>query len=238
MSTLRVAAIGDLHMHESTPGLYRELFARVSGEADVVVLCGDMTNVGLPKEAELLAEDLHVCRVPLLAVLGNHDYESGKADEVKRILTAAKVLFLEDQTFKLKHVGFAGVKGFAGGFDTHMLASFGEEAIKRFVAEGVSEALKLETQLASLEARYKIVVLHYAPIAQTLHGEPPEVHPFLGCSRLAETIDRYGAAAVFHGHAHHGALSGKTAKGAPVYNCCIEALKRKHAPNLYTLVEV
>lgn len=234
---VRIAAVADLHVQESRPGRYRELFSKVCQEAEILLLCGDLTNMGLPAEAELLAEDIKSCRIPVAGVLGNHDYERGHADEVRKILTGAGMIFLDEHTYRLRHVGFAGVKGFGGGFDKHMLASFGEEAIKHFVAEVIQEGLVLENQLRMLNTPQRIVALHYSPIAATIAGEPPEVFPFLGCSRLAETIDRFDVAAAFHGHSHHGTVEGRTPKGATVYNCCIEVLSRQQA-GPYVLLEV
>ncbi len=235
---VRVAAIGDIHVQEHGGDAYREFFEEVSREAEVLLLCGDLTNIGLPREAEHLAEDLKSCRIPVLAVLGNHDYERGQPEEIRKIVSAAGVVFLDEETFSLRKVGFAGVKGFAGGFEKHMLTSFGEGAIKHFVQEAVSEALRLETQLQTLTTQRRVVLLHYAPICTTLQGEPLEVYPFLGCSRLAETIDRFDVTAVFHGHSHLGSPEGKTPKGAAVYNCCSEVLARLTPPRRYLLMEL
>jgi Icc-related predicted phosphoesterase len=234
---LRVAAVGDLHSHVSHEREHRQLMAEVSEHADVLVLCGDLTNVGLPEEAEHLAADLAPVRIPIVAVLGNHDYHHDHAEEVKKILRRSNVTFLEDETFEINDVGFAGVKGFGGGFGNHMLGAFGEKATKLFVKEAVNEALALENSLARLNTSRVIVVLHYAPIAQTAQGESPEIFPFIGCSRLAETIDRYEIDAVFHGHAHHGTLTGHTPKGVPVYNCCSHVLRRAQG-RPFALVEI
>src|SRR5919201_1949093 len=221
--SLRIAAIGDLHVHQNSPDSLQPLFEKISQSADVLALCGDLTHLGLPQEAEKLANDLRSCRIPVVAVLGNHDYQSGQQEEVKKILRAGKVSVLEEsETFELNGVGFAGAKGFGGGFNKHMLTPFGEEAIKHFVTEAVNELLRLEVALNSLRTEKVVVVLHYAPIAETVMGEPPEIFPFLGSSRLAETIDHFDVNAVFHGHAHHGTPEGKTTKGIPVYNCCFQ----------------
>jgi Icc-related predicted phosphoesterase len=237
--SLRVAAIGDLHVHHNSDETLQGIFDKVSQNADVLALCGDLTNLGVPQEAERLVNDLRSCRVPVVAVLGNHDYQSGQAEEVKKILRAGKVVVLEEtETFVLKGVGFAGAKGFGGGFDKHMLAPFGEDAIKHFVTEAVNESLKLEIALNSLRTEKTVVVLHYAPIAATVAGEPPEIFPFLGSSRLAETIDHFDVNAVFHGHAHHGAPEGKTTKGIPVYNCCLYLVQKINPEQPYALVKV
>jgi Icc-related predicted phosphoesterase len=234
---VRVAAIGDLHASPSMKGQWRESFAEISQAADVVCLCGDLTNLGTVPEAEALAEDLRACAIPVMAVLGNHDHQSGKPEEVERILCEAGVKFLEDEVHTIKGVGFAGVKGFGGGFDDRMLAPFGEPAIKAFVQEALDQALRLEHALSALEARRSVVVLHYAPIVGTLSGEPEAIFPFLGSSRLAETIDRFDSVrAVFHGHAHHGVYEGKTRKGIPVFN--VAAHVEKPDKKVYALIEV
>lgn len=235
---LRIAAVGDLHVHHKPVGTFRNFFTDIGREADVVILCGDLTATGYTAEAENLAGDIAVCAVPVLGVLGNHDHERGHAREIKAILRAGKMLLLEDEPFVLGHVGFAGVKGFCGGFNRYMLTSFGEEVIKQFVGEAISESLKLENQLRTLSTERTIVALHYSPVTQTLVGEPPEIYPFLGSSRLAETIDLFDVDAVFHGHAHHGSLLGKTNQGVPVYNACLELVQREDRERNCVLVEM
>lgn len=234
---LRVAAIGDVHASPSSPGRWKETFAEVSRVADVLCLCGDLTNHGNVPEAEALAEDLRSCAVPTFAVLGNHDHHCGTPDEVRRVVRDAGVKFLEDEVHVLGGVGFAGVKGFCGGFDGKMLDAFGEHAIKAFVQETLDETLRLEHALKTLETERTVVVLHYAPVADTVVGEPEAIFPFLGCSRLAETIDRFdGVKAVFHGHAHRGTYEGKTRKGFPVFNVAAHIEKPNGKP--YALLEV
>ena len=217
--TITVAAIGDLHVTETSHNRYRDLFAEISDKADVLALAGDLTNFGKVAEAELLAEDLRACTIPVVAVLGNHDYEAGEPGEVCRILTSVGVTVLDEQATVVKGVGFAGVKGFVGGFGRGELGAFGEEAIKTFVDESRNEARKLENALRSLRTERTVAVLHYSPIAETVAGEPPEIFPFLGSSRLANAIDRFdNVKAVVHGHAHRGAYSGRTPGGVPVFN--------------------
>ena len=235
---LRVAALGDIHVSEGSDQRYRDLFAEISDNADVLALAGDLTNLGKPQEAEILAEDLRSCRIPAVAVLGNHDVECGCKDEVTKILQDAGVKFLETQVYEIQGVGFAGVKGFAGGFDRGTLGAFGEEMIKAFVNEGVQEALRLENALRALRTERTVVVLHYAPIAATLEGEPREIFPFLGTSRLADAIDHYSnITAVFHGHAHRGAYEGKTARGVPVYNVAQHVVQTALGKD-YAVIEV
>ncbi|HZW09182.1 MAG TPA: metallophosphoesterase [Phycisphaerales bacterium] len=224
---LRVAALADYHATRSTGGTQRALFAEIGANAEVLLLCGDLTNTGLPEEAENLAADLAGLRIPIGAVLGNHDCHAGRVEEVKAVLRRANVRFLDDEPLCVHGVGFAGVKGFGGGFAGHMLDPFGEEATKRFVAEAVNEALALEHALHRLDTDRAVVALHYSPIAETVRGEPLEIAPFLGCSRLAETIDRFqNVRAVFHGHAHHGMPEGRTPRGVPVYNCSMDLVGR------------
>ncbi len=215
-----VAAIGDLHVTETCHNRYRELFAEISEAADVLALAGDLTNFGKASEAEILAEDLRHCTIPVVAVLGNHDYEAGETDEVVRILQSAGVTMLGEQATVIDGIGFAGAKGFIGGFGRGELGAFGEQAIKTFVDEARDEARKLENALRSLRTERVVAVLHYAPIPETVEGEPLEIYPFLGSSRLANAIDRFdNVKAVVHGHAHRGAYAGRTPGGVPVFNC-------------------
>jgi Icc-related predicted phosphoesterase len=217
--TLTIAAIGDLHVRETSERRYRELFAEISEVADVLVLAGDLTDFGKTSEAELLAEDLRGCTIPVVGVLGNHDYECGQPDKVTEILTQAGVTMLDQQATVVDGVGFAGVKGFIGGFGRAELDPFGEDAIKTFVDESIGEARKLEHQLRTLRTERVMAILHYSPIAQTIEGEPLEIFPFLGSSRLADAVDRFdNVKAVVHGHAHRGRYAGETPRGVPVYN--------------------
>jgi Icc-related predicted phosphoesterase len=216
---MRIAALGDLHVRETHAGSdFRDLFAEVSKEAEALVLCGDLTDTGTQKQAEILAENLKACSIPVIGVLGNHDYESGHVEDVRKTLRSAGMKLLEGESCEVNGVGFVGVKGFAGGFGRRMLSSFGEPAIKSFVTEAVQEAMQLENALRTVKSKRALVVLHYAPIAETVEGEPLEIYPFLGSSRLAETIDRFPVSAIVHGHAHRGAFEGRTPGGAPVYN--------------------
>jgi uncharacterized protein len=214
----------------------RDLLREISDQADLLALCGDLTNLGTPREAEILAQDLESCSIPVVAVLGNHDFESDRPQDVVRILRDARVLFLEGQVHEVDGVGFAGTKGFAGGFDNRMLSPFGEACVKDFVAEAVKEASRLENNLRALKTERIVVVLHYAPVVGTVEGEPKEIYPFLGNSRLAETIDRFPVNAVLHGHAHQGAYTATTSRGIPVYNCAPSVTKPNGRP--YAVIEV
>jgi uncharacterized protein len=234
--TLRVAALGDLHVKADQPPGLRELFTEISQAADVLVLCGDLTDTGKPREAEVLKEELKACSVPVIAVLGNHDYECGQVDEVKAILKDAGMQLLDGQSCEVQEVGFVGVKGFAGGFGRRMLGAFGEPAIKTFVAESLNEAMHLENAMRTVRTGRSVVVLHYAPVLDTVEGEPLEIFPFLGSSRLAETIDRFKVSLVVHGHAHRGKYEGKTPAGTPVYNVAYHIEKPSGRP--YALLTV
>jgi Icc-related predicted phosphoesterase len=223
---VRVAVIGDLHVGETAQHPYRDLFGQISREADVLVLAGDLTNYGKTREVEILAEDLRACSVPVVAVLGNHDHEVGQPEEVKRILLEAEVRLLDGgEAHEIHGVGFAGCMGAMGGFGRFLLSSFGESFVKRFVHECAEEALKLETSLRMLRTDRTMVVLHYSPVPDTLVGEPPEIFPFLGSSRMAETIDRFdNVRLAVHGHAHRGSYAGRTPRGVPVHNCAAPLL--------------
>jgi Icc-related predicted phosphoesterase len=224
---LRIAAIGDLHCTRASEGTFQPLFGKVGESADVLVLCGDLTDYGTPEEARVLAKELGATKIPRVAVLGNHDFESGASAEVARILAdAAGVIVLDGTAVEVLGVGFAGVKGFAGGFGERALQSWGEEPIKAFVRAALDEALKLETALARLRTPGRVALLHYAPIGETVGGEPTEIFPFLGSSRLEEPLNRYRPSVVFHGHAHRGRPEGATAAGVPVYNVALPLLKR------------
>lgn len=226
-SQLRIAAVGDIHVSKTSQGLFQPMFTQISSAADVLLLCGDFTDYGLPDEARILARELSASvKIPVIAVLGNHDFESGHQDEIRQILVDAGVIVLDGEATEINGVGFAGVKGFAGGFGRGALGPWGETAIKAFVQEAIDEALKLEAALARLRTQRRIAVLHYAPIRATVEGEPPEIFPYLGSSRLEEPINRYRCNAVFHGHAHRGSAEGRTATGVPVYNVAMPLLSR------------
>ena len=235
---LRLAAIGDLHVGENAERPYRDLFARISEEADVLALCGDLTNFGKTAEAEILAEDLRACEIPVVGVLGNHDFECGQPEEVSRILHEAGMRVLDGEAYEIAGVGFAGCKGFVGGFGRGMLSAFGEPAIKAFVQAAVDENLKLESSLRMLRTERIVVLTHYSPVQDTVEGEPPEIFAFLGSARLGETIDRFeGVACALHGHAHRGSYEGRTTGGVPVYNVARPLLNRDRGVE-YALIEV
>jgi Icc-related predicted phosphoesterase len=235
---LRVAAIGDLHVMEDSVAPYREMFTEISGAADVLVLCGDLTNFGKTREAEILADDIKSCTIPVVGVLGNHDYECGQPEKVCEILRGGGMTVLDEQAIEIEGVGFAGVKGFLGGFGRGELAPFGEPIVKAFVDEALNEARKLENGLRSLRTERSVAVLHYSPIVDTLEGEPLEIFQYLGSARLADAIDRFDHVhAVVHGHAHRGKYEGRTPGGTPVYNVAQFVLREKFG-RAYALIEV
>jgi Icc-related predicted phosphoesterase len=213
-------------------------FSKVRDEADLLVLAGDLTNYGLPAEMEPLLNAIIRIRVPTVAVLGNHDYESGLEQELMRMMTAEGIKVLDGSAYERDGVGFAGTKGFVGGFGRGALTAFGEPEVKTFVRASIDEALKLERGLSQLRTPKRVVVLHYSPISETVNGEPREIFPFLGSSRLAEVIDRHGADLVVHGHAHHGTLDGKTTAGVPVRNVAITLLQAQNPPAIYRIFDV
>lgn len=239
---VRIAAVADIHIRESDKGKWIEYFKHISQNADVLVIGGDLTDTGDEGEAQVLADELKTCTVPVVCVLGNHDYEKGRHKLIRRILQNDQVHVLDGEAVVINGVGFAGIKGFGGGFDNHMLSMFGEGAMKAFVQEAVDEALHLDRALARLEQEYegirKIAVLHYSPVAETILGEPEVIYPFLGSSRLAEPLERRGVAAAFHGHAHAGKLEGTTAKGVKVYNVAKPILLKSGFTEPYFLLEV
>jgi len=227
--TVRVAALGDLHCTKSSQGAFQSLFSRISEAAELLLIAGDLTDYGLPDEARVLTKELTALRTPVVAVLGNHDYESGKETEIRQILVDAGVTVLDGDACEVLGIGIAGVKGFGGGFGKRALGPWGETIIKHFVHEAVDQALKLEAALARLRTQQLVALLHYAPVQQTVDGEPLEIYPFLGSSRLEEPINRYPVSLVFHGHAHRGQLEGATSSGVKVYNVSMPLLTRRFA---------
>ncbi|HEU4786492.1 MAG TPA: metallophosphoesterase [Gemmatimonadaceae bacterium] len=227
-SVVRLAALGDIHYGKGSQGSYQPLFGQIAESADVLVLCGDLTDYGLVDEARVLARDLAPIKIPVVAVLGNHDFETGQEKEIAQTLSDVGVHVLDGDSWEFRGVGFAGVRGFCGGFGRGALGPWGEKVIKAFVHEAVQEALKLESALARLSTDQRIVVMHYAPIRATVEGEPPEIFPFLGSSRLEDPIGRFDVTAVFHGHAHKGAPEGKTQSGIPVFNVAHAVLKANY----------
>ena len=226
--TIRVAAVGDLHYRAGIEGKLRAFFSEVAETADILLLCGDIIDYGLPEEARLLVKDISdtAKRITMIGVLGNHEFESGKISEVLEIFKGGGITILDGEACEVHGIGFAGTKGFIGGFGGRVLGPWGEPMIKQVVHEAVEESLKLESALARLRTPTRIALLHYAPIRATVEGEPAEIFPFLGCSRLEDPLNRYPVAAAFHGHAHNGSPEGQTSTGIPVYNVAMKLLDK------------
>lgn len=236
-----IAAVGDLHVKGDQKGKWKEYFKEISKKADVLLLCGDLTDTGLIAEAEVLKDELNACPIPVIGVLGNHDFENNHEDEIANILRSDTVHILDGDSIIIQDIGFAGIKGFGGGFDNHMLSMFGEKMIKSFVQETVNEELKLDKALMRLESAHvakKIVLLHFSPIASTVAGEPEVIWTFLGSSRLAQPLNSWNVTAAFHGHAHRGILKGSTSTGVPVFNVAKDILIKEGYELPFYLFEV
>jgi Icc-related predicted phosphoesterase len=234
---LRVAATADIHYGKHSRGLFHDSLAEMSRNADVLLLCGDLTDYGLAEEAEQLVSDIRsAVRIPTLAVLGNHDFESGESELVCKVLDGAGVNVLNGEAAEIEGVGFAGVCGFGGGFGRRMLNAWGEPLIKQFVQEAIDQAVRLEQALAKLHTEKRVAILHYSPIRATVQGEDPEIFAFLGSTRLEEPINRFRVNAVFHGHAHNGMAEGSTATKIPVYNVSAPVLQKAGKP--YRVIEI
>src|SRR5215469_1761368 len=235
---MRIAATADLHFSPPSYDRIREPFTHIRDEADVLAIAGDLTNYGKPEEMRSLLNMLVRLRIPIVAVLGNHDYESGQEQELIKMMSTEGIKVLDGSSYERDGVGFAGTKGFIGGFGRGVLTAFGEKEVKAFVQASLDEVLKLERALSMLRTEKIVIVTHYAPISETVQGEPAEIWPYLGSSRLAEVIDRHGATVAVHGHAHHGKLEGKTTGGIPVHNVALSLLMAQQPPRPYRVLEV
>lgn len=235
---MRIAATADIHFSPQSYDRIREPLAHVRDEADVLVIAGDLTNYGKQEEMHSLLNALVRLRIPIVAVLGNHDYESCQEQELIKLMTTEGIKVLDGSSYERDGVGFAGTKGFLGGFGRGVLTAFGEKEIKAFVQASIDETLKLERALSMLRTEKTVIVTHYAPVCDTVMGEPQEIWPYLGSSRLAEVIDRHGAALALHGHAHHGKLDGKTTSGIPVHNVALSLLVSQNGGKPYRVFDV
>lgn len=243
MNKTTIAALGDIHMNVSQQGKWKIAFEEISEKAKVLLLCGDLTDTGDEEEAELLVSELQSVKIPVLAVLGNHDYEKGRNKQIRQILIDNKIIVLDGEATVVENIGFAGVKGFGGGFDRYMLSMFGEDAMKSFVQEAVNESLLLDRALARLEQEHatikKVALLHYAPIAETVSGEPEQIYPFLGSTHLMEPLQRRKVSAAFHGHAHAGKFQALSPTGIPIYNVAVPVLRAHHGNDrAYALIDI
>ena len=236
---MRIAATADLHFGKTSAGTLQPMLSQIATVAEALVIAGDLTDYGHPEEARALVKDLTTtARIPIVAVLGNHDFESGAEQEIRQILVDAGVQVLDGDSCEVNGIGFAGVKGFAGGFGRGVLGPWGEQVTKMFVHEAVNETLKLESALARLRTERKVVLLHYAPIEGTVEGEPREIYPYLGCGRLEEPLGRYGVTAVVHGHAHKGSLDGHTSTNIPVYNVALPLMRRTSPDQPFRIIDI
>ncbi|RJR48225.1 MAG: metallophosphoesterase [Desulfobacteraceae bacterium] len=215
---MRIAAIGDLHCQRDSRGKIKELLRGIDEEADVLLLAGDLTNVGMMEEMEVLLGELDSLRLPIVAVPGNHDHESDHIEVLLNMMRSRGIHVLDGTSFQVGEVGFVGTKGFCGGFGNLRIQPFGERAIKGFIQATIDEVVRLENAAMGLSCARKVGVLHYSPISATLQGEEPELFPFLGSSLFADALDRQGTNAIVHGHAHKGSPEGRTSNNTPVYN--------------------
>ena len=235
---MRIAATADIHARVGDAKRLHALVRGAARDADVLVIGGDLTDLGRVEQAELLLEALDVCPIPIVATLGNHDHESGNAPQLSRLFAESGIHLLDRSSVVIDSVGFSGVKGFCGGFDRNMVNSFGEDLLKAFVAEDILEAEALKNELRGLKTERRVAVLHYAPIRTTVEGEPPEIHAFLGSGRLGKALDEGGATVAFHGHAHNGRFKGKTPGGVPVFNVGLPVLEHEGFGQPYYVAEV
>lgn len=229
---IRIAAVGDLHVQEVSEGMIKPALSRVNQEADILILAGDLTHHGRLSEAAVLLRELSTIDIPIIAVLGNHDYHDGSEGDFSLMLSGYGVKVLDGGSVEFKvngeTVGLTGTKGLGGGFGIRTIPDFGERIYRHLFQEARLEAEKIGGGLERMQTDYKVVAIHYAPIRETLQGEPLEIYPFLGTSILAEPIDRYGADLIIHGHAHHGSETARTARGIPVKNVAMPLLGRPY----------
>lgn len=230
---IKVAAVGDVHVGPDVAGNYRARLDGLAGKADLLLVAGDLTRHGTPEEGRIAAAELRDVGVPVVAVLGNHDYHSNRQDDIAGELADAGVTVLEASGVVLDldgtSVGVAGGKGFGGGFAGRCASDFGEPEMKAFVRHTKDFAARLHTALEGLDAERRICLTHYSPVKDTLAGEPPEIYPFLGSYLLAEAIDATGVALAVHGHAHKGAEKGLTPGGVRVRNVALPVIQRAFA---------
>lgn len=222
---MRIAAVADIHLQLENQARDIRAFSAANQRADILVIAGDFTNHGLPEEMRNVLAVLEPVRIPIIGVLGNHDHESGHQDELAGMLRVAGIHLLDGHCYEQNGVGFAGTKGFCGGFAPYELMPFGEGGIKTFVEIAEREAIKLDYGLAQLRTSVKIAITHYAPIRATVVGEPEPIFPFLGSSRLCRALDSHRPALALHGHAHHGSFSGETPGGIRVCNVSLPILR-------------
>jgi Icc-related predicted phosphoesterase len=227
---IRIAAAGDLHASEATRDRVERAFATVAGEADVILLAGDLTTTGEPEQAQIVADACRDLDLPVFAVLGNHDLHANRASDIRAVLEEAGVHVL-DRAWRTCEIagltfGVVGAKGFVGGFPGSTLPDFGEPILREVYADTTREAEAIGKGLQEIvHCDLRVVLLHYAPIQATVEGEPEGIHVMLGSDRLATPIAEYGADLVLHGHAHAGSFQGCIGK-IPVYNVAVHVTGR------------
>lgn len=234
---IHVAAVGDIHYDRQSSGKLRSHLQKLKHTSDLFLIAGDLTQTGHVDEAKILASDLQDSPVPVIAVLGNHDYHQGQQEKISELLTFSGVHVLEKsfKTFSVRgfSVGIVGLKGFCGGFLGACAADFGEPEMKNFIQHTKQDSEALQKCLSMLNTDFKLVLLHYSPTSETLVGEKKEIYPFLGSYLFAEAIDAFDVDLVFHGHAHKGVEKGSTPGGIPVRNVALPVIR--HAFNIYAL---
>jgi Icc-related predicted phosphoesterase len=230
---IRVAAVGDVHLGADSRGELRPALDMVSAHADVLLLAGDLTRHGGRDEAKVVADEFADLGIPVIAVLGNHDYHSNAVSDVTDALTAQGISVLEGESVTIdvagQTLGIAGTKGFGGGFAGKCASVFGEPQMKEFAGHTVDVAERFRTAVSSLQADIRVALLHYSPISDTLHGEPPEIYPFLGSYLLGEPIDEFQLDLALHGHAHAGTERGTTPGGVRVRNVAQPVIRAAYA---------
>jgi Icc-related predicted phosphoesterase len=235
---MRVAAVADIHLKAEDHEKNVRQFSMAHELAEVLVIAGDFTNHGMPDEMRACLSVLEHVHIPIVAVLGNHDHESGHQDELAGMLRLGGVHLLDGQCHEIDGVGFAGTKGFCGGFAPYELMPFGENGIKTFVEIAEREAIKLDYALAQLQTPIKLAITHYAPIKETVVGEPEPIFPFLGSSRLQRALDRHKPTLALHGHAHKGTFAAESTTGTPIYNVALHLLRRRGEEHPFTIFKV
>ncbi len=235
---MKVAAVADIHLKPEDQEKNVRQFSRANELADALVIAGDFTNHGMPDEMRACLAVLEHIHIPIIAVLGNHDHESGHQDELAGMLRLAGVHLLDGQCHEMDGVGFAGTKGFCGGFAPYELMPFGENGIKTFVEIAEREAIKLDYGLAQLNTPIKIAITHYAPILETVVGEPEPIFPFLGSSRLQRALDRHKPLMALHGHAHKGTFTAESSTGTKIYNVALHLLRERGEEHPFTVFKL
>jgi Icc-related predicted phosphoesterase len=235
---MKLAAVADIHLKTEDQDKNIRQFSRANELADALVIAGDLTNHGMPDEMRACLAVLEHVHIPIIAVLGNHDHESGHQDELAGMLRLAGVHLLDGQCHEVDGVGFAGTKGFCGGFAPYELMPFGENGIKTFVEIAEREAIKLDYGLAQLHTPIKIAITHYAPIKETVVGEPEPIFPFLGSSRLQRALDRHKPVLALHGHAHKGTFTAESTTGTKIYNVALHLLRQRGEEHPFVIFDL